>query len=70
MKRQMPAAMALIPKDELVTEVPAASLVPTDVVKVTPGATVPARTIMRASDPAMAVYDILNQWYAGDNKAA
>lgn len=27
-------------------------------------------TIMRASDPAMAVYDILNQWYAGDNKAA
>ena len=27
-------------------------------------------TIMRASDPAMAVYDILNQWYAGDNGAA
>ena len=27
-------------------------------------------TIMRASDPAMAVYDILNQWYAGDNEAA
>ena len=27
-------------------------------------------TIMRASDPAIAVYDILNQWYAGDNEAA
>jgi len=27
-------------------------------------------TIMRASDPAMAVYDILNQWYAGDSEAA
>ena len=27
-------------------------------------------TIMRASDPAMSVYDILNQWYAGDNEAA
>ena len=27
-------------------------------------------TIMRASDPAMSVYDILNQWYAGDNDAA
>lgn len=27
-------------------------------------------TIMRASDPAMSVYDILNQWYAGDDAAA
>ncbi len=27
-------------------------------------------TIMRASDPAMSVYDILNQWYAGDDEAA
>jgi thiamine-phosphate pyrophosphorylase len=27
-------------------------------------------TVMRASDPAMSVYDILNQWYAGDNEAA
>jgi thiamine-phosphate pyrophosphorylase len=27
-------------------------------------------TIMRASDPAISVYDILNQWYAGDNEAA
>jgi thiamine-phosphate pyrophosphorylase len=27
-------------------------------------------TVMRASDPAMSVYDILNQWYAGDNEEA
>lgn len=27
-------------------------------------------TIMRASDPAMSVYDTLNQWYAGDDEAA
>jgi thiamine-phosphate pyrophosphorylase len=27
-------------------------------------------TIMRASDPAISVYDILNQWYAGDDAAA
>lgn len=27
-------------------------------------------TIMRASDPAMPVYDILKQWYAGDDEAA
>lgn len=27
-------------------------------------------TIMRASDPAMSIYDILNQWYAGDDEAA
>jgi thiamine-phosphate pyrophosphorylase len=27
-------------------------------------------TVMRASDPAMSVYDILNQWYAGNNEEA